>query len=299
MDIPQWVDLHVHSIHSDGLRTPAELVQMAARNSLQALALADHDSLAGIDEALDAGGRFGVEVIPAIEFSVEFRGHHDIHLLGYFIDHRDEELREKLIRFRSRRDERGRSIVARINAKLSHEGKDTIGYEEVAALAKGALGRPHIARVLVARKLARDVQDAFDRYVGPCNVPKVYFPMIEALAEIRRTKGVAVLAHPATITDNRPLLRGLLGDLAAAGLEGVEICNRNCSSDDMNFLDRLAGSLGLLKTGGSDYHGFEGDPEPGSGQGAARFPYEWVEAMRQYRTAREKASDDRDPQHCS
>jgi len=295
MNRDQWVDLHVHSIHSDGLRTPAELVQMAARNGLSALALADHDSLDGIDQALEAGARLGVEVIPAIEMSVEFRGHHDIHLLGYYVDYRDNVLREKLVRFRTRRDERGRAIVDRINARLGTEGNEKISYDEVAALAAGALGRPHIARVLVARKLARDVQDAFDRYLVPCNVPKVYFPMAEALAEIRRVGGVSVLAHPATITGNRRLLQGLLGELAAGGLEGVEICNRNCSSDDMNFLDRLARSIGLLKTGGSDYHGFEDEPEPGSGQGAVRFPYQWVEAMRNYRTARHRPSASGDP----
>jgi predicted metal-dependent phosphoesterase TrpH len=286
----QWVDLHIHSIHSDGLCTPAELVQMAARNGLRSIALADHDSLDGIDEALEAGARFGVEVIPAIELSVEFRGHQDIHLLGYYVDYRDDEFREKLARFRTRRDERGRAIVDRINTRLAGEGKETIHYEEVAALASGALGRPHIARVLVARKLARDVQDAFDRYVVPCNVPKVYFPMTEALTEIRRTGGVSVLAHPATITSNRTLLKNLLGDLAAGGLEGLEICNRNCSSDDMYFLDRLAGSLGLLKTGGSDFHGFEGESEPGSGQSMVRFPYQWVEAMSMFRGTRDRAS---------
>jgi 3',5'-nucleoside bisphosphate phosphatase len=290
MKTDRWVDLHLHSIHSDGLRRPAELVQMAARNGLQAIALADHDSLDGIEEALEAGERFGVEVIPAVELSVEFKGHRDIHLLGYYIDFRDDQFRENLARFRSRRDERGRAIVNRINARLSGQGKGTISYDEVAALAAGALGRPHIARVLVSRELARDVQDAFDRYVVPCNVPKAYFPMDEALAEIRRTRGVAVLAHPATITDDRALLRRLLGELAAAGLEGVEICNGNCSVDDMNFLDRLSGSLGLLRTGGSDYHGFEEEPEPGSGQRSAQFPYQWVDAIQHYRKARDKAS---------
>ena len=129
MKMERYVDLHLHSIHSDGVRTPAELVEMAAKNGLRAIALADHDSVAGIDEALAAGERHGVEVIPAIELSVEFRRYHDIHLLGYFIDYRDEAFREKLVRFRARRDERGRAIIDRINARLSHEGREPISYQ--------------------------------------------------------------------------------------------------------------------------------------------------------------------------
>ena len=282
MKMERYVDLHLHSLYSDGVRTPAELVEMAAKNGLRAIALADHDSVAGIDEALTAGKRHGVEVIPAIELSVEFKGHHDIHLLGYFIDYRDEAFREKLVRFRARRDERGRAIIDRINDRLSHEGRETISYQEVLALAKGALGRPHIAQVMVTRGLARDVQDAFERYVVPCNVPKLYFPMAEALAEVRRINGVAVLAHPTTISPNRTVLKGLLSELAVIGLEGIEVFNNLCYNDDMIFLESLARSLGFLKTGGSDYHGFEDDIEIGSGRGGLAVAYHWVEAMKRH-----------------
>lgn len=281
------VDLHLHSIHSDGVRTPAELVAMAAKNGLQAIALADHDSVAGIDEALAAGEQHGVEVIPAIELSVEFRRYHDIHLLGYFIDHRDAAFQEKLARFRARRDERGRAIIDRINARLSREGRGAISYQEVSALAKGALGRPHIAQVMVARGLARDVQEAFDRYVVPCNVPKLYFPMAEALAEIRRINGVSVLAHPTTISDNRQVLKGVLTELAAIGLEGIEVFNNMCYNDDMIFLESHAHSLGLLKSGGSDFHGFENDIEIGSGRGGLAVAYRWVEEMKKHIAERE------------
>ena len=282
MTMERYVDLHVHSIHSDGVHSPAALVEMAAEAGLRAVALADHDSVAGIDEALAAGDRHGVEVIPAIELSVEYRGYHDIHLLGYFIDHRDPAFQENLARFRSRRDERGRAIIDRINTKLSREGKGEISHKEVLSLASGALGRPHIARVLVARGLARDVQDAFDRYVVPCNVPKLYFPMVEALAEIRRIRGISVLAHPTTITANRPALKGLLTEFAGLGLEGIEVFNNMCYKDDMIFLESLARSLGLLKTGGSDYHGFEDDMAIGSGRGGLAIAYHWIDAMKKH-----------------
>lgn len=283
----RYVDLHVHSLHSDGVHTPAALVEMAARKGLEAIALADHDSVAGLDEALAAGERQGVEVIPAIELSVEFRGYRDIHLLGYFIDYRDAAFQEQLALFRARRDERGRAIITRINAKLSQEGRGSISYEDVQALAAGALGRPHIAQVLVAHGIARDIQDAFDRYVVPCNVPKRYFPMTEALTEIRRLRGVSVLAHPTTVTDDRTALRALVTELAAMGLDGVEVFNNSCYSDDMIFLESLANRLGLVKTGGSDYHGIEDDIEMGSGRGALTVAYRWVEELKRRRGERE------------
>jgi hypothetical protein len=279
--VERYTDLHIHSFHSDGVFSPAALVELAASKGLQAIALADHDSVAGIEEALAAGARHGVEVIPAVELSVEFKQFHDIHLLGYYIDHHDAVFLEKLALFQARRAERGRAIVARINAKLTQEGEAHISYEEVHALAGEALGRPHIAQVLISRGLVRDIQEAFDRYVVPCNVPKAYFPMDEALAEIRRLNGVAVLAHPTTVTDNRALLKGLINELAVIGLDGIEVFNNMCYSDDIIFLESLAFHLGLVMTGGSDFHGIENDIEMGSGRGALAVGYHRVEALKQ------------------
>ncbi len=287
MKTDRYVDLHVHSLHSDGAHPPCTLVEMAACKGLQAIALADHDSVAGLDEALAAGARFGIEVIPAIELSVEFRGYRDVHLLGYFIDYRDAAFLERLALFRDRRNQRGRAIVSRINERLSQEGKGSISYEEIHALAAGALGRPHIAQVLVSHGLARNIQDAFDRYVVPCNVPKRYFPMTEALAEIRRLHGVSVLAHPTTVTDDRTALRNLITELAAMGLDGIEVFSNSCYSDDMIFLESVANRLGLVKTGGSDYHGIEDDIEMGSGRGALKVAYRLVEELKKRRTTRE------------
>ncbi len=280
------VDLHIHSIHSDGVHSPAALVEMAAQKGLHTIALADHDSVEGIDDALEAGARCGVEVIPAIELSVEFRGYHDVHLLGYFIDHRDSSFRERLTLFRTRRDQRGRAIIIRINEKLAMEAKQPISYEEVEALVVGALGRPHIAQVLVARGIVRDVPEAFDRYVIPCNVPKVYFPMSEALAEIRRIKGISVLAHPTTVTDNRAMLKTLITEMASIGLDGLEVFNNMSSTDDMNFLASMAGRLGMEMTGGSDFHGFEEGLAMGRGRGGRTLPYRLFEGIKRRRTER-------------
>ncbi len=276
----QYVDLHIHSRYSDGVHSPAALVAMAAAKGLKAIAIADHDSVSGIDEAIAAAVDCGIEVIPAVELSVEYKSYRDIHLLGYCINHRDAQLAEKLATFCTRRDIRGRAIVDRINAKLATEGVGSISYDEVATLASGALGRPHIARILIQHGYARDSEDAFNRYLVPCDVSKQYFPMEEALTEIRRVGGVAVLAHPTTITEDRPMLGALIREMADLGLDGLEVFNNMCYKDDMIYFESLAAGMGLTMTGGSDFHGFEGDVEIGSGRGGLAVAYRWVSALK-------------------
>jgi predicted metal-dependent phosphoesterase TrpH len=282
-----YVDLHIHSRYSDGLHTPGELVRMAADKGLKAIALTDHDSVDGVDEALAAGERLGVEVIPAVELSVAFRGYHDVHLLGYLIDHHDRAFTGILAEFHKIRDERGRAIIDRINARLSWEKRENIAYEEVLAFAGGTVGRPHIARVLIAKGYARSIQDAFSKYLEPCYVPKFQIPMAEALAEVRRIKGVAVLAHPPSITADRATLRTLIKELAAMGLEGLEVFANMCYKDDIIFIKNIAFRMGLAVTGGSDYHGFEDDVEIGHGRGGAAVAYSSVEALKEVRARRD------------
>lgn len=280
------VDLHLHSTYSDGVRTPAELVTMASQLGLQAIALADHDTVDGVDEALAAGAACGLEVLPALEFSVSFGSYRDVHLLGYLLDHRDPGLLETLKDFRDKRETRGEAIVDRINEKLSIEGKGPISKAEVAALAGGALGRPHIAQVLMAKGYARGMQDAFTRYLIPCDVPKRYFPADEALDTVRRLGGVAVLAHPTTITTERDTLTGVIDALCAMGLDGLEAYNNICSEQESAFLLGHAEKLGLVWTGGSDYHGIEEGINMGSGRGGMAVPYSCVEKLQRVRQGR-------------
>ena len=230
--------------------------------------------------------RYDIEIIPAIELSVEFLGFHDIHLLGYCIDYRDEAFLERLNLFRKRRDHRVQAIVGKINDRLCKEAKDSISYEEVAALAHGAVCRPHIAQVLVAHGIARDIQDAFSRYLVPCNVPKLYFAMEEALGEIRRLGGVSVLAHPMMVTDDRGRLRQLINQLVAMGLDGLEVFTNSCNTQDVEFLESIANRLKLVKTGGSDYHGLEAEIEIGTGRGTLKVPYSLVTSLQQRRIDR-------------
>lgn len=275
------IDLHVHSYHSDGVLAPAVLVAMAAERGLASLAIADHDAVEGIDEAMAEGMRLGVDVIPAVELSVELGRFSDVHILGYCIDHHDPAFRDKLAGFRAARDNRGKAILDKINRRLLHSRKAPLSYDEVLSMAGGAVGRPHIGRVLVDNGYARDMEDAFRRYLIPCNVPKRYMPAGEAIAEIRRIGGVSVLAHPSTITDDRRRLRQVVEQLAQLGLDGLEVFNNLCFKDDMLYLERLAEEFGLLMTGGSDFHGFEDDVELGSGRGGLAVAHSLAEKVKE------------------
>ena len=135
----------------------------------------------------------------------------------------------------------------------------------------------------MAKGYVAGMSDAFKRYLEPCNVPKQYFPMDEALAEITRIGGVAVLAHPTSISTDRAQLRDILGALAAMGLQGLEAYNNMCVNDDASFLERTASDLGLIVTGGSDYHGIEADVEMGKGRGNLAVTYEAVSALKRLR----------------
>jgi 3',5'-nucleoside bisphosphate phosphatase len=281
------VDLHIHSNYSDGVRTPAELIEMAKTLGLKAVALADHDTVDGIDEALAAGAAAGIEVIPALEFSVAHGPYRDVHLLGYLFDHRDPELLDKLEQFRERRERRGEAIVNKINEKLQGEGRAPMAAAEAEALAGGALGRPHIAQVLIAKGYAADMQDAFYKYLIPCDVPKLYFPMEEALATVRRLGGVAVLAHPTSISQDRSTLTGIIDELCVMGLDGVEAFNNICGEQESNFLRSYAEKSGMIWTGGSDYHGIEQGISMGSGRGTMAVPYACVEMLRRVQRSRE------------
>jgi len=277
----QFMDLHIHTLNSDGVHTPSRIVAMAADKGLKAVAITDHDSVSGVPEAIDAGNRLGVEVVPAVELSIGYRNYHDVHLLGYFINHSDASFSLKLREFRRSREVRARAIVEKINVKLASERRSNITYDEVIDVSGEAMSRLHIARVLVERGIARHVQDAFNRYLQPCDVPKQYFPLDEALEEIRRLGGVSVLAHPPSITDDRRELASLIRQMAGMGLRGLEVFNNLCYKDDMIFLENLCRELGLVMTGGSDYHGYEDDVDIGIGRGGLAVAYRLLEPLKQ------------------
>lgn len=266
-----FIDLHLHSNCSDGILTPEQLV-LAARNAeLSTIALCDHDTVAGVADAINNGISAGVHVIPGVELSVAFHEHEDVHLLGYGIDIEAPELTRQLSAFANRRANRNREIVASVNNKLAAQGRQLLVVSEVEALAGGVLGRPHIARALMAKGHVGDMQQAFEQYLVPCNVPKYYWPMADALQTIHAVGGKAVLAHPTSITSDHQLLEELIGELQGFGLDGIEVYNNLATEPDMLFLQGLARRFNLLVTAGSDFHGISPEERIGKGRGGIRF----------------------------
>lgn len=246
---------------------------MARSAGLETIALCDHDSVAGIDEALAAGRKSGVEVIPGIELSSQWHTFQDIHLLGYGIDGRHPPLRAELTDFRTFRRERNRRILDRINERLRRERRILLDFHEIQESAVDTVGRPHLARALVARGYARSIEDAFQRYLIPCNIPKRFFPLDQAIRLVHGSGGVAVLAHPLLVTADLDQWHRLLGEFTALGLDGIEVYTPGASEPEAEFFLRQARRRGLVVTGGSDYHGPPvGTPVPGTGFGSFAVP---------------------------
>jgi len=280
------IDLHIHSLASDGIFNPSQLVKIAAESQIRVIAIADHDSVDGIDEAVSAAEAFGITVIPAVELSVEYEKYHDVHILGYWINHTDPAFINMLSLFRKTRESRGLKVIEKINRKLETERRAPIEIREVLALAEGSLGRPHIARVLLEKGYCANMQEAFTKYLQPCNVPKEYLPFDDAVREILRIGGVPVLAHPQSITRNREELLKIITDMSQKGLGGIEAFNTMGFEGDEGFLQHLADSLGLAVTGGSDFHGTEDDLFMGKGRGNLLITDEILDNLNKKRPAR-------------
>ncbi len=270
------IDLHIHSSYSDGAYSPSELIKLALQQNVTTLAIADHDSVAGIPSGIAAGHLCGIEVIPATELSVQFDTYNDVHLLGYGFDYEDEFFLQQLNGFRNRRERRNEEILNLVNQLLLTEGRLEIPVQEVRAYAHGSLGRPHIARVLLDRQYVTNVEDAFRRYLIPCNVPKSYWPMADAIGEIHRLGGVAVLAHPTSISKNSEELKQIIMKLKGIGLDGVEVFNNMGWPQEIEFLRRLSIELDLIVTAGSDFHGIEDGLEIGKGREGIRFDSDFL-----------------------
>lgn len=248
------IDLHTHSLVSDGTDTPAELVRRAGEAGLDVVALSDHDTFDGLREAKRAGDAAGVEVLGGLEMSTERDGT-SVHLLGYGCDPGDAALGAELARVRDGRDDRVPAMVARLG-----ELGLPLAIEEVLAQAHGtSVGRPHIADAMVARGYVATRDEAFDAYLrdgGPAFVDRYCTPLTTAIALIRGARGVAVIAHPWSRGHRDTLPEGFLAELAAThGLDGIEVDHPDHDQATRAELRALAARLGLLATGSSDHHG--------------------------------------------
>lgn len=243
-------DLHVHTTASDGTDSPEEVVAQAAAMGLGALAIADHDTLDGIQPAVEEGRRRGLEVLPAIEMGTEHHGQ-EIHMLGYMIDVTSQKLQGELEFFRRTRLERVTRMVQRLNI-LGFP----ITLQRVLEIAgPGSVGRPHIARAMVETGQVESLEEAFDLYIGegrPGFEPRFKCSPAQAVRLIRLAGGVAVLAHPG-LAEADDLIPALIPE----GLQGIEVYHPGHIPGVVEHYLKLCKRYGLLATGGSDYHGME------------------------------------------
>jgi predicted metal-dependent phosphoesterase TrpH len=246
------VDLHLHSSASDGVLSPAGVVDRAAELGLTVISLTDHDNVDGIAPALKAAKKYpSLVVIPGIEINTD-TSTGEVHILGYYIDHTNPEFLTALKKMRDSRMIRAQKIIE----KLSALGMP-IEWERVKELSgDGSVGRPHIARALLEKGYIETIKEAFSKYIGfrgPAYVPREKITPAEAIEMITGAEGLAVLAHPLGI----PNLDTLLKKLVKAGLIGLEVYYKDYSSEDRESLAGLADRYGLIVTGGTDYHGLD------------------------------------------
>jgi predicted metal-dependent phosphoesterase TrpH len=264
------VDLHIHTTASDGAFAPFRVVEGAVARGLTTIAITDHDTTAGIGEALEAAKGTALEVIPGLELNAE-RGAEEIHILGYYVDHHDGALQKKLEVLRQARLERARKMVKRLT-----ESGMPLCWERVVEIAgeSSAFGRPHIALALREEGYVVSTNEAFDKYIGlrgPAYVSRYRLAPVEAVEMIIAAKGLPVLAHA----------RGqerVLPKLMEAGLVGLEAYYPSYSIEESEALVQLARKHNLIPTGGTDLHGHEGFATVALGE--VWVPLESVERLR-------------------
>ena len=246
------IDLHTHSSCSDGSLTPRLLVREAARAGLTGLALTDHDTMAGIPEALDAGRENNIEVIAGIEISAGHQGR-NLHILGYGIDPNNAGLLALLAELQAIRENRNAALLDRLDSLGVRIDRD-----KLSASTAGLIGRPHIASQLVRHGHANSIDHAFRRYLGSSGrayVPAAKLPVTETIPVITGAGGIAVLAHPSTLSPELKGVPEIVKNLADMGLGGIEVYYPGHHRQTCQTLLELAGRWNLAVTGGSDYHG--------------------------------------------
>jgi predicted metal-dependent phosphoesterase TrpH len=266
------IDLHTHSVQSDGSDAPARVAELAALARCSAFALTDHDTLIGQAEAARRAAELGVELVPGCEVSCAFAGT-SAHILCYFVTDREGPLQDELARLRGDRVARNKQMVERLNSLGI-----PVTYDELLEQAGGEenAGRPHFAELLVRHGAADSVPDAFERWLAsgqPAYIPKARVTPEQVAGLARDSGGVAVLAHPFTLGLEPRDLERAVTELAASGLTGLESYYGRYTHDQRSNLADLARRTGLVATGGSDYHGTtKPDLSVGTGRGDLKVP---------------------------
>ncbi len=244
-------DLHIHTNFSDGSYSPLEIIEIAVAKNIDTISITDHDTVEGLETAINAGKKKGIEVIPGIELSTSYKKE-DVHILGYYIDYKDDFLLAKINRFFEVRKKRARKMI-----KLLRKQGFDIQLERVKKIAgKNYIGRPHIARALIDAGYVENIKEAFTKkYIG--NNARAYVPRYkispeEAVSIIKKAKGIPVLAHPGF---ENPLTRKEIKDLKQKGLMGIEVFHSKHDQEATEYYKSLAEEMKLLIMGGSDFHG--------------------------------------------
>ncbi len=272
------IDLHIHTTASDGTCTPGDVIRQAARLGLRAAAVTDHDTAEGHKEAAEAAEAAGIEFVPGIEISTRYGV--AVHILGYYIDAATPRMRKLLDWIVADRDARNEKMCARMEA----DGLP-IRYEDMRRRFGAVIGRPNFGQALVELGLAESINDAFARYIEKGQryfVPRNIISIDTAVETIAEAGGVPVLAHPFQYRKNDTELRELICHCMDHGLRGMECRYSGYDREKTDYLEKLAEEYGLLKTGGSDYHG-ENKPHIrlGTGiRGELDVPYGWLEKLR-------------------
>lgn len=280
------IDLHTHSTASDGTLAPAELVKAAKKAGLKALALTDHDTTEGLAEFHSACREYGIEGVPGVEISAQYDK--QLHIVGLFVDEKNAELTKKLDALRLAREARNRAMLERVRKNgMDISEEDVIPHERGASMR--SVGRAHIARAMVEKGYAGDMNEAFDRYLkrgNSCYVKRVTYSPEESIGIIKSAGGTAILAHPVYITEDYDELYKLLRELKGYGLDGAECFYSSYSARFSKMCSDLCDKTGLLKSGGSDFHGAN---KPGVKLGCVSggyVPYSVLENIKNRRGSR-------------
>lgn len=281
-----YIDLHVHSTASDGTCTPSQLVDYGLKKGLQAIALTDHDTVAGLDEAFGAARNTSLEVIAGIEFSTEYHGK-DVHIVGLDIDYCSESFQKELTHFQNSRDLRNEKMIG-----LLRDQGFSITWEQMEAeYGKGVWTRAHFGRFLLEHGYVSDISEAFRLYLGdgcPCFIPREKVTPGQAVRLIRQNHGIPILAHPLLYHFSEEELRELIRELKEDGLLATEAMYSTFSVQEEAYVRSLAKTMGIAVSGGSDFHGAnKPNIDLGSGCRNLKIPYEVLTRLRQIRDQEE------------
>ena len=257
------IDLHIHTLASDGIYSAIDIVRKAKEKGLKAISITDHDSVASLPEAMNAALEYGVEVVPGVEISTDFSSGL-AHILGYYVDYNDLEFVSKLKEMKAAREKRAKDILEKLEKLDIH-----VPFSKVEQIAgEATIGRPHVAQAMVEMEYVSDIVTAFDLYLAegrPACADRLKVSPEQACQMIIDSGGVPVLAHPLTIRPYEPLVQSLLSCLA-----GMEVYYSEFTNDQKKELLTIAKRYKLIATGGSDFHGEE---RAGSALGSGGTPY--------------------------